>query len=389
VLPIAVLTAACSFDRTLEAIDVLGDIAARDGPSTLKRTTAEPRRIAVGYQVDGRDWRGDLYLGSEPRAGVVLVPGVARGGKDDPRLVAFANTLARVRFAVLVPDIVSLRELKVSPDDARAVADAVRHLAAAIPEPERRTVGVAAISYAAGPAVLAALADDARAHVRFVLAIGGYYDLEAVVTFFTTGYYRAPGDDRWRHREPNAYGKWVFVRSNAERLENAADRTTLAAMADRKLDDLRADVGDLAASLGSEGRRVYGLLANADPNSVRGLIADLPLAVRRDLVALDLRRQNLARLAGRLVLLHGRDDAIIPFTESEALAAAAGDGRATLHVVESIGHVDLGPSGIVDGVDLVSAVYGLLAERDAMSPPALTANPRVGDGASAYTRGNE
>lgn len=386
--------AACSFDRTIEAYDVLRDIMARDGPSALKESTPEPSRMAVTYRIDERESSGDLYFVPEPRAGVVLVPGVARGGKDDPRLVAFARTLARARFAVLVPDIATLRELRVSAADARAVADAVRHLAASVADSDRPTpagaslpdpggsatasagvgrqaVGVVAISYAAGPAVLAALEEDARTHVRFVLSIGGYYDLEAVVTFFTTGYYREPGGDRWQRREPNAYGKWVFVKSNAERLEDANDRATLAEMADRKLDDLRADISALAASLGPEGRRVWALLVNADPNSARGLIADLPPAVRRDLVALDVRRRDLSRLAGRLYLVHGRDDAIIPFSESQSFAAALPEDRVRLFVVDSLSHVDLGPAGLFDGVAMLRAIYGILAERDAMAPPRL------------------
>ena len=57
-----------------------------------------------------------------------------------------------------------------------------------------------------------------------MFVIGGYYDVEAVLTFFTTGYFRDGPDGQWRHREPNAYGKWVFVRSNAARLASPEDR---------------------------------------------------------------------------------------------------------------------------------------------------------------------
>jgi pimeloyl-ACP methyl ester carboxylesterase len=352
-------------------MDVLGDIAAVDRDSSLKRSTPPPERIAVAYRIDDRRRRGDLYFGDAPRAGIVLVPGVARGGKDDPRLVAFANTLARARFAVLVPDIATLREVKVSPDDAREVADAVRHLAGRIADADRRTVGVVAISYAAGPAVLAALEEDARASVRFVLAIGGYYDLEAVVTFFTTGAFRSPGEEAWRFREPNAYGKWVFVKTNAERLRDAGDRAILTEMADRKLDDLAADVDGLSARLGPEGRRVGALLANRDPDRAAALIAGLPASVLTDLHALDVKRRDLKRLAARLYLVHGRDDAIIPFTESEALAAALPDDRARLYVIDSLAHVDLGPSGWFDGLAMLRAIYGLLEERDAMAAPRL------------------
>ena len=43
-----------------------------------------------------------------------------------------------------------------------------------------------------------------------MVSVGGYHDITEVVRFFTTGAYRI--DDRWRYAEPNAYGKWVFVK---------------------------------------------------------------------------------------------------------------------------------------------------------------------------------
>ncbi|MFQ5985638.1 MAG: alpha/beta fold hydrolase, partial [Alphaproteobacteria bacterium] len=219
------------------------------------------------------------------------------------------------------------------------------------------------------PALLAALDEDTRERVRFVLAIGGYYDIEAVVTFFTTGYFRERPDGPWRHRTPNAYGKWIFVRNNADRLTDHAERATLAAMAERKLENPKAEIGDLVAKLGPEGRAVHALLVNDDPQRAPALIAALPGAVRADMFALDLKNQDLSKLAARLILVHGRDDAIIPYSESKALAAVA--PQAELYVVDSLAHVDLGLSGLIDTVILWGAVYRLLAERDAAPPPAL------------------
>ncbi len=95
------------------------------------------------------------------------------------------------------------------------------------------------------------------------------------------------------------------------------------------------------------------------------LIAALPLAIRTDLEALDVRRHNLSTLAARLILIHGRDDAIIPYTESMALAAAAPPRQANLYLVDNLAHVTLGPGGILDGLRLWRAVYRLLKERDA------------------------
>ena len=109
----------------------------------------------------------------------------------------------------------------------------------------------------------------------------------------------------------------------------------------RHIDPKSADIADLAASLGAECRSVYALLDNADPERVPGLIAALPGAIRAEMAALDLSRRDLGALAARLILVHGGDDAIIPPSESRALAAAAGE-TADLYVVDGFSHVELG-----------------------------------------------
>ncbi len=359
-------TEGCSPTRLGEAARVLADIDAGAGPSALKEQTPAPVRMPVRYTVDGRARAGDLYLpGNGALAGMVLVPGITPEGKDDPRLVAFAGTLARARFEVLVPDLPRLRQLKVSPEDARAIADASVYLDGRAQG--ARPLGLTAISYAVGPAVIALFEPGAAERIDFVLAIGGYHDIEALVTFFTTGYYREAGAAAWRRRTPNAYGKWVFVRSNADRVRDPADRALLAAMAERKLGDLRADVSDLARRLGPEGGTVHALLTNRDPERVPGLLARLPPGVSGDMAALDPKRRDLRALKVRFVLVHGRDDPIIPETESENLAAAL--SRADLFLVDSLNHVDPKPVGLSDKLVLLQAIYTVLRLRDAPPGP--------------------
>lgn len=114
-LAVALLSAAlvaCAPGRTFEALDVLRDIASGAGPSRLKATAPAPRKTTLAYCAAGARRVADLYVAGTPKAGLVLVPGVARAGKDAPRLVAFARTLARARFMVLVPDIANLRALR-------------------------------------------------------------------------------------------------------------------------------------------------------------------------------------------------------------------------------------------------------------------------------------
>ncbi len=84
------------------------------------------------------------------------------------------------------------------------------------------------------------------------------------------------------------------------------------------------------------------------------LIAGLPQRVRADMAALDLSRAELSNLEAELILLHGRDDAIIPYTESQALAAAARPDRVTLCIIDNISHVELGPGDAPDALRLLA-----------------------------------
>jgi hypothetical protein len=121
----------CSPLRSYEALLVLSDIGAANAPSRWKTVTPEPSCTPVTYTVVGRQHTGDLYLPGEGvlEAGIVLVPGAVPQGKDDPRLVALALTLARARFAVLAPDLPGFRALQIRPTDVRKVADAFAYLA--------------------------------------------------------------------------------------------------------------------------------------------------------------------------------------------------------------------------------------------------------------------
>jgi hypothetical protein len=355
------LIGACATARWYEAALVLADIAAGTGKSRLKAVTGRPTRTQVNFTVSGRGYTGDLYRPAEGAlAGLLLLPGAAEGGKDDPRLVAFANSLARARFSVLVPDLAGLRSLKIGSRDIGETADAFAWL---VSQPELAPggrAGIWAFSYAAGPAVLAALDPRIRDRTRFLFTVGGYHDLRAVLTFFTTGWYRENG--QWKFREPNLYGKWVFVLSNIDRLSDPADRALFEAMAKRRMDDLGADVADLTAGLGPEGKRFLAFIENSDPAKVVTLLEGLPGPIRQEIAALNLAGRNLHLMKARMIIVHGYDDDIIPFTESVALARALPPEQRQLFLVRGLMHVDLKP-GAMDAFRLWRGVNALLRER--------------------------
>jgi len=342
------LLAGCAPARHYEATLVLRDIAAVDGDSRLKQTTPAPLRQAVTYTVDGRERQADLYLPAAleacaencPRAALIAVPGAVPLASDDPRFTAFATSLARAGFAVLAPQMPGFRQLLVRPADAREIADAFAY-AASRPElaPEGRA-GLFAFSYAVGPAVLAALEPDIRARVRFLVALGGYHDLPRTMSYFTTGWYK--NEDRWHYLQPDDTGRMVLAYASLDYLPAGRDGELFDTMVSLRERDPAADLTPLAAQLSPAGQNVYALAMNTDPARFEALLAVLPEAMRADLERLDLARYDLAPLKARLLLVHGRNDNLIPWPESLSLAAAAPEGQARMFLIHRVlGHVDL------------------------------------------------
>jgi pimeloyl-ACP methyl ester carboxylesterase len=358
-LMLLVMLSACNPVRAYEAALVLSDIAAGNAPTRLKSVTPPPRRTAVAFPAAGKTVGGDLYLpGLEPLAALLLIPGAAEKGKDDPRVQAFAGSLARARFAVLVPDFESFRLQQVSSRDIDETADALAWLAGRQDLAPGGRCGAFSFSYASGPVLIATLRPQVAGRVKFLMAVGGYYSAPEVLTFFTTGYYR--DQDSWRHMEPNSYGKWIFISSNVRFLANPVDRMLFQEAARRKMVDLNSSVLDLASRLSPEGRRVYEFVENRDRTRAQPLMDHLPESIRREIKALDLSGYDLSRLGLHAILVHGYDDDIIPYTQSVALAKHL--PGAQLFLVHGLKHVDLHP-GLIDKLRLWRAISALLRER--------------------------
>ena len=357
------LLAGCTPTRHYEAALVLQDIAAAHGLSRFKQVTAAPLRHSISYEVSGRSRNADLYLpgkleGCErtqaainphpatvrvpdcPRAAIVIVPGAVPQGKDDPRLMAFAATLARAGFAVLAPDLAGFRELSIRPSDAREIADAFTYLLGRPDLARDGRAGIIAFSYAVGPALLAALEDDIREQVRFVMGVGGYHDLHRAMRFFITGWFEHEG--KWHYFTPDDTGKMVLLYSSLGYLTDGRARAVFDRMVALRTRDSHADLTPLAAELSADSRAVYELAAHTDPARFHELLARLPEAMRADISQLDLSRHDLKRLKARLILVHGMNDNLIPYPESLALAAAAPEGQAAVFLIHRVlSHVDL------------------------------------------------
>ncbi|WP_290653368.1 hypothetical protein [Aquisalimonas sp.] len=343
-LLVLTLTGCASVHRGYESMLLLRDVQAGAEDSRLKRVTEDPTRSTVAYEIADREHVADIYrpAGREPRGTLVLIHGFTEHGRRDPRMVEFATSMARSGFVVVAPDVQGPKTFAVSLDDARDIGDTLRYL---ITEAEDRTeppIGLMAFSFAAGPTLIAAKDSAVAKDIGFVIAVGGYYDIQDAISYVTTGVDPISGREA-AVPEPRQEGKWVVLLSQLDRIDNDEDRELLREIAELRLQDPWRSVEDAAAQLGEEGRPVYELITNTDPERVSAHIQALPEQIREELVGLDLAQRDLSQLHAELILVHGTDDDVIPIGHSEQLKKALGEEQAQLFPAAGLHHVDVSP----------------------------------------------
>jgi dienelactone hydrolase len=326
-------------ERTFRSILFLSALLSFDQPGWLGKISPRPVVQEVSWESPHGITKADLYLPGPKgrRGGILLNHGVIDTGKDDPRLKRFATVLCQTGFVVIVPDFQGMRSFRISPSDVDEIQTAFFHFVSR-PEVRSDSCGLFGFSYGAGPTIIAACRPEVREKVRFVVSFGGYYNLKNVLSFIATGHFEFQGQSFFR--KPQEYGKWVFLANNLDWVESPEDRAVLRKILKLKLRDEHAPIDPFLSQLGGEGRNVLNLLSHADPSQTESFIQKLPPAIRSSMADLSV-APVLKNLQAQLILAHGVDDDLVPFTETLRLAEAAPDpGKVHVKILETFSHMD-------------------------------------------------
>jgi len=270
---------------------------------------------------------------------LVYVPMAAPGADRE-----LTHHLARLGFVVLVPFPEPERWAVAGTADPDDVAAAFTHLQA-VPGVAPERTGIFAISYGAGPALIAAARDELRDRVAFVVSLGGYADLRAAVRFAVTGAYEysGPAGELRGQVPPDPYARQIFLRTLVSWVDDPNDR----GLVERHADALAAGGPEALATattagwweeLSPGGRVLARIIATRDPAEFDALYPLAPRPMLDKVAALSPLGQ-VHRLRAALLVVHSTDDPFIPYTESLRLLDALPPGtRVRWALVDSLRH---------------------------------------------------
>jgi acetyl esterase/lipase len=295
------------------------------------------QREETSYEREGERLGASVYSpgGAGKRAGWVVLHGLTVPGRDHPSLERFARALAATGCIVMVPDIPEWRGLRVAAAiTIPTIRAAIRRLAE-LPQVDAERVGLLGFSFGATQAIVAAADPSLDGVLRGLAAWGGYRDLQRLFRFGITGEHELDGVAY--QLDPDPYGRWIMGSNYLTGIPGFEDyQDVSAALRELAMESGRRRVyawdpsydpmkQSLRTEIDRTHREVYDLFAPLAGRPVH----DLPRAheIARELANAALRAEPLldpgpalAALRTRILVAHGRDDRLVPFTESLRLA---------------------------------------------------------------------
>ena len=279
--------------------------------------TGSPTRLDVSFPIASGVGVADVYLPSTEgqHSAVLLFLGVNPAGRDDPRVVGLAEGFARSGVVVMIPWSDTMTQRRVTVDDVDNLVSAFQYmLSLDAVDPQR--AGMGGFCIGASFATVAAQDSRIRDQVKFVNFFGGYFDARDLVVSVVSS--TRFGDDRQESWSPDRLSTQVVNLHLIEGIPDADERTLLSRVFIEKNTVLDEPV---VAALSPDAKVVYELLSGPDLARARTLVESLPQSALATLEAIS-PITNIQNLKARVLIMHDREDALVPAEESRRFANA-------------------------------------------------------------------
>lgn len=277
----------------------------------LDPLTPRPVVQRLRYPSSHGDAEGALYrpAGRGPFPGLLVCPGVVPFGVDHPQVPRLGEALARSGFAALLYWSPHMRDFRLDPADIDDIALAYDALLAQ-PLVDTSRSGLLGTCVGGAFALMAASTARIRDRVAFVLAYAAYASMETLardVASATRG--RDGSREAWA---VDPLTRKVFLHSLTAQLAPPEAERLRATYAERHTP---VEGDDLSA----EARAIEPLLTALDETAASEALSRLPAPLRARLLEMSPATHIGNLEAPLVVLLHDREDPVIPVGESRRL----------------------------------------------------------------------
>ena len=299
----------------------------------------ETIRHEVHYQSSDGTTVADVYRPNDDRqhAAVVLFLGANAAGRDDEDVVNLGHALAGAGYVVMFHWSPTMAlKANIEPAETGNLVWAYQYLAEReYVDPDR--VGLGGFCVGASFALVAAADPRIQDEVYFVNAFGPYYNAETLLLQAASRSVEYDGE-----RTPWNVDKLTLRVLANELIETLEDPADVDALTRRYMNNQALTPEELAA-LSPAATNITRLLDGTTPGEAQAIYAALPERFRSDLAAIS-PSFHVDDIRARLLVMHDRNDRLVPAAESRRLLAATED-RGDVRYTEVLAFEHVRPSG--------------------------------------------
>ncbi len=302
-----------------------------DAPAYPGRwVTEEPTRTFVQFRHEDTYKPALLYRPGRAECGGGIVLYIGLGPEyGDAHLDRLGRAFSRNGYSVLIPMSEPMIDYRLSAEEHDIAVSAFTSLQQqSNVNPER--VGMFGISVGGAVVVNAAQQPEIQDSVRMVHSLGGFFDASQVLAQMSLRAYQVDGE--WHEWEPSAT-TFRATRNSLVPLLPSEDRSALWELFGK-------DETEIPSDLTPEGHALASVLTNRDPSRVDKLLGELPPVQKEFLDAIS-PAGDIDQLTTSVLLLHDRNDHVLPYSESVSLANRAEevDADVRLTLLDHFHHV--------------------------------------------------
>lgn len=280
----------------------------------LDWVTPRPVVERLAYETSQGTVEGDLYRPASrgPHPGVLVCLGVVPFGVDHPQVPRLGEALARSGFAALLYWSPAMRDFRLDPADIEDIASAYDALLAR-PGIDATRSGLLGTCVGGAFALMAASTARIRERVRFVLAYAAYASVRSLARDVASASRSRDGiREAWA---VDPLTRKVFLHTITAHLDRAEADLLREQFATRRAASEHDTLSEAA-------RAVLPLLTEATPDTAVDAVDRLPVELQTKLAAMSPATHLDSLRAPLIVLLHDREDPVIPVGESRRLRDA-------------------------------------------------------------------
>ena len=285
--------------------------------------TKEPVREEVTYPRPGGEGVADIYRipDGKKRAAVLLFLGANAAGRDDEDVINLGKALGSAGFVTMFHWSPTMAlQYNIDLAELENLVWAFQYLREQ-PFVDQKQVGMGGFCVGASFALVAASDARIRDKVVFVNAFGPYYDAhQLLLQLSSRSRFYQDQREAW---EPDHLTVRVLANELIETLADARERELLRSIfVDGPNPTNQAPAGtEGAPSLSEEATLVYQLLTGTTIEEVETIYQALPSQFRDDMKRIS-PSTYIGDLQARAMVMHDRNDRLVPAAESRRLADA-------------------------------------------------------------------